>query len=94
MKNIGRWAVLIGLVYVVTWKAIGMGDEVCDTDVYTGAKTHCEKQDVEKKNSFNTKAGAEEFMAKAPKSGIKDMKVEKKEDLSSCCTGCLCYKIN
>lgn len=71
--------VVLALSYLVSWKAIGMGDKKCDYDEYTGAEVHCEAQDVSKEKWFETVAGAKEFMDKSPSKGIKDMKIEQKE---------------
>lgn len=74
-----KWSgVLVVLAYVVTWKAVGMGDKQCDTNEYTGAEVHCEKSDVAKERWFNTRAGADDFVKAAP-SGVKDMNVDEKE---------------
>lgn len=77
MKQLARFVVL---AYLVSWKAVGMGEKACDYNEYTGAEVHCQVRDVPKEKWFNTKAGADEFVANAPKKGVKDMEVAEKEN--------------
>lgn len=65
--------------FLVSWKVIGAGERVCDRDIYTNAEKFCETHDLDMEKWFETKAGAKEFVEKAPSKGIHNMKTEEKE---------------
>lgn len=73
------------LGYIVTWTAIN-ANRHCDSESnpYTGnwMKTHCEYADAKMSMTLETRAGAEDFVSRAPSTLTKGFKVreETKEE--------------